>query len=243
MHYFIDGYNLLFRLLHSSGSNLQSQREAIIYDLNKKIALVKIDVSIVFDATSQIGGGSRTHYDHLEILYTAEGETADEYIIEEIKNHPQPQQEIIVTSDKKLSWLVRNRSAHTETVEEFTLWLNRSYKNKLKQLKKEKIEPPPPSFQLPQKNTSPLALLKDAPIEDYTDYYAKIFESEWEAIQVQEEEKRKKELACSANSTKRPPRKPKKHHDPFEVPPSPEEKAATELERWLKIFEHKSRNK
>lgn len=242
MHYYIDGYNLLFRLLHSSGSNLQRQRETIIDDLNKKVALVKIDVSIVFDATSQVGEGTRSHYDQLEILYTAEGETADEYIIDEIKNHSNPQQETIVTSDKKLAWLVRNRSAHTETVEEFMLWLNRSYKNKLKLIKKEKIEPPTPAFQFPTKQTSPLALLKDAPIEDYADYYAKIFESEWEAIQVQEEEQRKQELACTVNSQKHRPRRPKKNKDPFEVPMSQEEKAATETERWLKIFEHKLRD-
>lgn len=239
MHYFIDGYNLLFRVLHGGGSDLQSQREAIIHDLNKKIVLVKIDVSIVFDATSQMGEGRRAHYDQLEILYTAEGETADEYIIEEIKNHPQPQQETVVTSDKKLAWLIRNRSAHTETVEEFMLWLNRSYKNKLKLLKKEKIESPIPSFQFPPKKTSPLALLKDAPIEDYADYYAKIFESEWEAILIQEEEKRKEEIS-SKGPKKHPPRKPKKSQDPFEAPSNPEAKAATELERWLKIFEHKS---
>src|SRR4051794_8621543 len=77
MHYLIDGYNILFRLLHGS-DDLQSQRQAFIYDLNKKISLINLDVSIVFDSTFQIGGRSRTHYDALEILYSAEGETADE---------------------------------------------------------------------------------------------------------------------------------------------------------------------
>ena len=43
MHYFIDGYNLLFRLCMDS-EDLQSQREAIIHDLNKKISLIKMDV-------------------------------------------------------------------------------------------------------------------------------------------------------------------------------------------------------
>ena len=57
MHYFIDGYNLLFRLLHGS-EDLQSEREAIIYELNKKISLIKLDVAIVFDAAYQIGGGA-----------------------------------------------------------------------------------------------------------------------------------------------------------------------------------------
>ena len=36
MHYFIDGYNLLFRILRA-GDNLQKQREEIIQDLEIKI--------------------------------------------------------------------------------------------------------------------------------------------------------------------------------------------------------------
>lgn len=235
MHYFIDGYNLLFRLLHG-GNDLQSQREAIIYDLNQKISLVKIDVSIVFDSAFQIGERTRTHYDQLEILFTAEGETADEYIMDEIKNHTHPQQETVVTSDKKLAWRVRNRSAHTETVEEFTLWLNRAYRNKVRQLKKEKhkVIAPPPSSRKP----APRSLVppKDAPLEAYADYYTQVFESEWQEILLKEE-KQKQASAASPSTKKRPPRKPKHRRDPFELPQTPEEKAATETERWLKIFE------
>jgi predicted RNA-binding protein with PIN domain len=235
MHYFIDGYNLLFRLLHDS-EDLQSQREAIIYDLNKKVSLVKIDVSIVFDSTSQIGGRTRTHYDQLEILFTAEGETADEYIMDEIKNHAHPQQETVVTSDKKLAWRVRNRSAHTETVEEFILWLNRAYKNKLRQLKRDKhkvIIPPPAS---PKSAPRSLVPPKDAPLEAYADYYAQMFESKWQEILIKEEEQ-KQAPAASSSTKKRSPRKPKKPKDPFEAPQTPEERTATETERWLKIFE------
>jgi predicted RNA-binding protein with PIN domain len=241
MHYFIDGYNLLFRLLHGS-EDLQSQREAIIYDLNQKVSLVKIDVSIVFDSTFQIGERTRTHYDQLEILFTAEGETADEYIMDEIKNHAYPQQETVVTSDKKLAWQVRNRSAHTETVEEFILWLNRAYKNRIRQFKKEKhtvVTPPPAS----RKETYySLVPPKDAPLGTYTDYYAQVFESEWQEILIKEEEKCKQASLAQFSTKKRPPRKPKKRKDPFEAPQTPEEKAATETERWLRIFEKRLTN-
>ena len=58
----------------------------------------------------KLASRTRSHYDELEILFTAEGETADEYIIDEIKNHPHPQQETVVTSDKKLAWHVRHCS-------------------------------------------------------------------------------------------------------------------------------------
>jgi predicted RNA-binding protein with PIN domain len=261
MHYFIDGYNLLFRLLHGSG-DLQSQREAIIYDLNKKISLIKLDVSIVFDAAFQIGERTRSHYEALEILFTAAGETADEYILDEIKNNPDPRQEIVVTSDKALAWRARSCAAHTESVEEFMFWLNRAYKNKIRQVKKEKHKresaaapatqtlpihrpspPGPRSFPHP---STPRSLIppKDAPLEAYSDYYMQVFESEWKEI-LQKEELRKKQMTASSATQKRPPRKPKLRRDPLATPPTTEateEKAATEMERWLKIFERRSRD-
>lgn len=240
MHYFIDGYNMLFRLLHGN-ENLQSQRAAIVYDLNKKISLIKLDVSIVFDSTSQMGERSRSHYDQVEILYSAEGETADEYILDEIKNALHPQQETVVTSDKKLALRVRNRSAHTESVEEFIEWLNRSYKNKLRQIKKEKplsSSPLPPALPRPLSTPPSLVPSKEAPLEAYTDYYAQVFESEWQDILKKEEID--KQTLSSMPSQKRPPRQPKRRKDPFQPPPPPEVNEATEMERWLKIFERNS---
>ncbi len=135
MHYFIDGYNLLFRFPYDE-DNLQNQRNAIIQDLNQKISMVKINVSIVFDAGFYTGDRTKMHYNYVEILFTAKGETADEYILDEIKNHSHPQQQIVITSDKTLAKLVRSYSARTESVEEFMLWLNQAYKNKMRRLKK-----------------------------------------------------------------------------------------------------------
>lgn len=237
MHYFIDGYNLLFRLLPSE-EDLQSQREAIIYDLNEKISLVKINASIVFDATSQVGDRSRSHYDQLEIHYTAKGETADDYIIDEIKNHSTPDQETVVTSDKKLAWQVRNFSGRTLTVEQFIHWLNRAYKNKLRQQKEEikaKVAPPPKA-ETSSKSLFPSA---DAPIEAYSDYYAQIFEKEWEALLAREQETSKS--SCSSEKRKCAPRRPKQKIDPFAEQLPPAERAASEMERWEKIFEKRSK--
>jgi uncharacterized protein len=237
MHYFIDGYNMLFRLLHDN-ENLQSQRESIIYDLNKKISLIKLDVSVVFDSRFQIGGRSRSHYDNLEILFSAEGETADEYILDEIKNASQPQQETVVTSDKKLAWQVRGGLAHTESVEEFILWLNRSYKNKLRQIKKDKPPPLTSPATSPHLPSPPPSLFPkpQAPLEAYHDYYAHTFESAWQEI-IKEEEQRLKQESISSTPHKRTPRKARRLNDPFQTTPSTEEQAATEMERWLKVFE------
>lgn len=233
MHYFIDGYNLLFRMKNAK-DDLASQREAFIYDLNKKISLVKIDVSIVFDATSQIGGRTRSHFHELEILFTAEGETADEYILEEIHNSLSPQQETIVTSDKKLAWYARRCSARTESVEDFMSWLNRAYKNKFRQVKKTKS---PVSFPSQPPSLSPVPQskipLKGAPLEAYKDHYERIFEAEWQEM-VQQEQIRKQEAKAAQKHVPRTPRRPK---DPFQKEADPEEKAKTEMDRWLKAFE------
>lgn len=100
MHYFIDGYNLLFRLQHTD-EDLQKQREAIIHDLNKKISLIKIDVSIVFDSAFQIGERTRSHYHEIEILFTAEGKLLTNTLSMKSKI-------ILILSKKPLSLLIKN---------------------------------------------------------------------------------------------------------------------------------------
>ncbi|WP_068467675.1 NYN domain-containing protein [Candidatus Protochlamydia phocaeensis] len=235
MHYFIDGYNLLFRLMHGS-DDLQQSRQQIILDLNKKISLVKLDVSLVFDAAFQEGDRTRSHFDALEILFTAEGETADEFILEEIKNSIFPQQETVVTSDKRLAWQARHRSAHTESIEEFMVWLNKSYKNKLKQLKNPR---PPPKKTVASPIPATLKPLLPSPspaqqakAEECGDYYTRIFEERYQELLKQEKPRKLKETA-------RPPSKKRKRaKDPFkEERPSVE--GPTEMERWLKTFEER----
>jgi predicted RNA-binding protein with PIN domain len=245
MHYFIDGYNMLFRLVGAK-DDLQKQREAIIHDLNKKISLVKLDISLIFDSTYQIGERERSHFHELEIAFTAEGETADEYILDEIKNSSHPQQEIVVTSDKGLARKARLLSAQVESIEDFMVHLNRSYKNKLRQLRKEKpltlsasvsFSVPSPS-PLPSRESIKPSLIppKGAPLEAYTEYYARTFEAEWQEI-VQQEQSRQEALPKVVK--KRPPRKPKRKGDPFQTTSPGEPEAATERERWLKVFERR----
>jgi len=239
MHYYIDGYNLLFHLQNSG--DLQSRREAIIRDLGKKITFLNLKASIVFDAPFQLGEGTRGYFNDLEILFTAEGETADEYIIEEIKNSHQPQLETVVTSDKELAHRVLIRYARAESVEEFYHWLNRSYKNKLRRSKQtrsgtEHPFAPPPAATIPK--TSPhLKDPKDSSAEAVVDYYQQVFDERWKEILKEEEERKRISAATDLERRKRAPRKPKSKKDPFKKMEKAEEKAETEMERWLKIFE------
>lgn len=232
MHYYIDGYNMLFRVMSRQGLNLRSQRENIIYELDKKITLIKLDVSLVFDATFQIGERSRSHFHSLEILFTAAGETADDFILDELKNSLNPEHETVVTSDKDLAWRARLRSAHTQSVEDFLIWLNKCYKNKLKSSSSTpKIKSPLPfskKTEIPSSTPSPTFTKfgTETPIN-----YEQIFEEKFQELSKQEAEQKKP----VKKQPKPVPRRAKKKRFLEERPSAP--KAATEMERWLKAFE------
>ncbi|NGX43245.1 MAG: hypothetical protein K940chlam7_01539 [Chlamydiae bacterium] len=191
MHYFIDGYNLMFRVLHV-GDDLQSQREQIILDLNEKIQFLSLDVTIVFDAQYQYGGGSRSHLQYLEICFTDEGETADDYIISAIKASSNPRAEIVITSDKKLAWRARRHLAKTEAVDAFLAQLNKRYR-KIKQQKGELLKTQKTSFPRtkPIKREKPVEPVaepsSEASPEQCFQYYLYQFEKKYREKQKDQE--------------------------------------------------------
>ena len=224
MHYLIDGYNMMFRLM--GGGDLTRQREALIQALDKKVLLAKIDVAVIFDSALQIGERSQSHYGALTLFFSAEGETADEYILDALAHSANPRRETVVTSDKKLGREARDRLACVETVEAFTLWLDRVYRNRLRNSKKKA----PPLLLYP---SAPLVPLPDANLATYERYYQTVFESEWKNL-LEEEQKRR--IPPGENPMGR---RPNTRHrpDPFFSPPQPEAQGQTEMERWLKVFE------
>lgn len=229
MHYYIDGYNLLFRVLRA-GDDLKTQREEILQDLEIKVNLLELDVSIVFDSQYQISESTRSHRHRLEILFTETGQTADEYILQALKESKAPSQHIVVTSDKKLAWLSRRRFAKTESVEEFISWLNKRYKNRLKQNKiKPKQETVTPHAKSPTSSTfaHPQSQQMPSTDEEYLAYYLEIFEQRACEIPLIAESK----PDISASSPDSPRKKKKKKKD------SPQQDFLSDAERWLKAFE------
>lgn len=134
MHYYIDGYNLLFRTLRTD-DELRRQREVLILELEAKVNFLQLDVTLVFDSHYRPDDGSYFHYNTLKICFTAEKESADDFIVKEIKASLKPTQQIVVTSDKLLADRCRRLSAKTEKIEEFIGWINKRYKNRKRQLK------------------------------------------------------------------------------------------------------------
>lgn len=144
MHYYIDGYNLLFRLIKQGDEDLQKQRELFVEDLSQKINSLNIDATIVFDSFYQKGMRARSFKLNFEVLFTDEGETADDCIIDELKKMPNTRLVTVVTSDKKLAWQARLKGAHTQTVEEFVAFLHQRWRKKMHPPEKiKKTESPP----------------------------------------------------------------------------------------------------
>ena len=134
MHYYIDGYNLLFRILKGS-DDIRKQREEITFDIEKKVNLLELDATLVFDSHYQEDDNTKSHFKSIEIIFTAKGETADEFILKELKESRNPSEHVVVTSDKKLATLCRLRLGKTESVDEFLSWIGKRYRNKLRRNK------------------------------------------------------------------------------------------------------------
>lgn len=219
MHYYIDGYNLLFRVL-KAGDDLKNQRHEITTDLEAKVHLLGIDATLVFDSHYQEDDGTRTHFKSLEIIFTAVGETADDFILHALKECNNPTQHTVVTSDKRLAHLCRLRLAKTESIDEFLSWIRTRCKNKIKaqkRLLKPFKEPEP----LPKPSPPPKVKM---PREGCFEFYLQVFEAESKKLEAVT-----------------PPRKalssPKKTKLPKNSPLTPEETRLSDTQRWLKIFE------
>jgi uncharacterized protein len=139
VHYFIDGYNLLFRLL-GDPRPLQKNRQHIIALINESISKLKLNVTVVFDgARKGESENTRGHFDAIEVVYTSKTLSADEYILEEVQSSSRPSQEMIVTSDRDLARRCKNLGAKTQSIEGFIAWIEKKQK-KSKAKKNESVQ-------------------------------------------------------------------------------------------------------
>lgn len=229
MHYYIDGYNLLFRILHA-GDNLQKQRRELIEDLEAKCHFLELDATLVFDSHYQPDDGSRSHYNNLEICFTALNQTADEFILQALKESSHPAQETVVTSDSHLAWRCRRYLAKTERVEEFMLWLDKRCKNKRRQnkLNAKMLAPKAAQALSKQPNSNSLAPEKKSISEGSFDFYLEVFEKELENSLTETPKITSKEPAEAQS-----PKKKKKKTTSKSIP----EQMETDMQRWMRLFE------
>lgn len=131
--YLIDGYNLLFRTLRARGSeDLKYERQRLVEELGNKLRTSGIDAALIFDSYHQIGPRERLFQFGLDVHYTDEKQTADDYILEWLHLTKRPQDHIVVTSDRNLARRAASKGARVQTIEAFKAMLERIYLKKLR---------------------------------------------------------------------------------------------------------------
>ncbi len=140
MRYLVDAYNLLFRT-RKKKAPLEQYRQSFIEDLNEIISKLNLQVTLIFDgAEEHLRLPSRGHFETLEIIYTNKGQTADEYIFDEVAIAKSPAQLTIVSNDRELTGRCRQHRAKTLTIDEFLHFLSK------KKAKNKRLTRTPKSF-------------------------------------------------------------------------------------------------
>ena len=135
MHYYVDGYNFLFRICQTDGA-LEKRRNRLIDLLNQEVGFLKGRCSLVFDSVKQIRECPECAFlANLEVVYTPKGLTADQYIIELVEHSPSPKMLTIVTSDSGLARQCRHLGAYLMTIEDFIALI-------IKKSRQKKVEKP-----------------------------------------------------------------------------------------------------
>lgn len=177
MYYYVDGYNLALRSRRFEGSNFQGVREAWICWLSEHSTELGLHVTLVFDSNYAPGISQRRHLAALEVVYTAQGETADEWILAALAGKNRSKQIVVVTSDKLLAKHARHLGAKTEPVEAFLMWLD-------KRIVKKSSSPPPKSAshhkQKPSSQQTPPG--SPAQIESDMSRWQRLFEQNYRDI-------------------------------------------------------------
>ena len=214
---YIDGYNVLFAL-YGQSENLRPSRDKLIRGFRAKADSLQLSLILVFDSHYQKGESTRAFLSPLQVVYTAEKESADDYIIQAVSSDPQPPSLLVVTSDKTLAKMVRDLGAKTQGVDLFLSWLGKRGQNLKKRKAKEasqETKSPPTVPPIPKRTPLPGSL----------DYYEELFEQKLpEKMHTAESPK---ELV---KKTRSPPKLDKCE---------PEE----DFDRWLHIFESREKPK
>ncbi len=131
MHYYIDGYNLLFKLSHNWKLDLRTQRETLINAFNETIEELKLSLTIVFDgADAPRGDYTRGHWKNVEVVYTHEGLSADDYILHRLDEHQHRERYTVVSADRELMNKAKLRGACTIDIGQFLQLLERRTKKR-----------------------------------------------------------------------------------------------------------------
>ncbi len=120
MHYLIDGYNLLFEMTEES-SGFQKNREFIIRFIHENLHHLNLSATLIFDGANPSPFLDYAYFDHLEIIFTTKGLSADEFIIEKVETIKPV---TVITSDNHLQMICRTLGAKIISSNEFIQKIN-----------------------------------------------------------------------------------------------------------------------
>ncbi|MCF7806368.1 MAG: NYN domain-containing protein [Simkaniaceae bacterium] len=145
MEYWIDGYNLLFKV-KSHLRNLRQQRKELIDELKLHMIKSNFRAKIIFDSSEENATEfpSVSSSTPLEIIFSPKGLTADDYILEMLKSIKSTKNTTIVTDDAHLAFHCKHTQAKTLSVNAFFDLIfkeeRRRHMSNYKFLEDEKIE-------------------------------------------------------------------------------------------------------
>lgn len=123
----VDGYNMIgawdnLNALKKS-DNIQEARDLLLlFELSNYKKYRGIEIIVVFDAQLVPGITQKYEQYSVEVIFTKEGETADEYIEKIVSDYLSPLNRVVVaTSDATEQWVVFQKGAMRQSANE--LWL------------------------------------------------------------------------------------------------------------------------
>ena len=159
MHYYIDGYNWLFRIPKNRQS-LEERRRIFIQEIHKLVLDHPSLVTLVFDSADPSKEvSSKGNFKSLEIIFTPKKQTADEYIENAVELSKKPQNITVVTLDRQLQEKCRIRGARVLTMEEFYLLF----------AKKKRVQKEKSYFELPAQTARLLRIFEKKWLDDLSD--------------------------------------------------------------------------
>lgn len=125
MHYLIDGYNFLFRLKQKDPI-LENKRTQFLEILIDELASRDIKASIIFDNATEIRNIPQSiQYATLDVIYTPQEQTADEYILEFLSHQQNLRTFTVVTSDRNLAKHCKHLGTLILSIEEFMVFITK----------------------------------------------------------------------------------------------------------------------
>lgn len=131
MHYYIDGYNLLFQIAERT-KTFTENRLLIIEHLAEFFNAHHLKGSLVFDSRFDLSGHFPSIHDlgSLEIIYSPKGLSADDYLVEILSICKCPKSITVITSDRYLSQRVQDFGCSLMNIEKFLKWTLKKKKQK-----------------------------------------------------------------------------------------------------------------